>query len=108
MVVGEIVDAEKQLRLRMQLAPDAVGDSFERLPLRGETVGRPAIYLRHVGVAEKVREPRERIRINGEPAVEIAAVWHDAEARDALKKFCRRIDVPKGYKVDCIVRDSPI
>lgn len=108
LVVGEIANADRRLELRMQLAPGAAGDSFEQLLLRGETADHPAIYLHHVGAAEKVSEPQERVRIDGEPAVEVTALWRGAETRDALQDFCDRVDVPKGYRLDCVIRDSPI
>ena len=108
LVVGEIVNADRRLQLRMQLAPGAAGESFERLLLRGETANQPAIYLRHVGVAEKTAMPRAQIRIDGEPAVEITALWRNAEARDALQDFCDRVVVPKGYSLECVTRDSLI
>jgi multidrug efflux pump subunit AcrB len=107
LTVGEIVDGDRQLTLRLRIAPDAAGASFERLLLRGESADRPAIYLRHVGVAQKISAPRELIRWNGIPAMEITASWHDVAGRAALKDFCHRIEVPRGYNVRCRMHDSP-
>lgn len=108
LVVGEIVNADRDLRLLMQLAPGAAGESFERLLLRGETTKHPAIYLRQVGEAKKVPASRERVRIDGEPAVEMTARWRNADAREGLEDFCGRIEVPQGYTLDCVIRDSAI
>ena len=105
--VGEIVNADKQLVLRLQLAPGSAGESFEQLLLRGESVNRPAIYLRHVGVAEKTTAARELIRFNGKPAIEITATWRNADARAALQDFCNRVDVPPAYSTNCSLRNSP-
>ena len=107
LVIGEIIDAERPLPLRLRLAPGAVGEAFERLPLRGELPNRPAIYLRHVGIAEKTPAPRESIAVDGKPAIEIIAVWRHAGARAALQDFCSRIAVPSGLVATCRFRDSP-
>jgi multidrug efflux pump subunit AcrB len=108
LVVDEIVNAERRLVLRMRLAPDAAGKSYAQLLLRGETAGHPPIYLHDVGVAEQTTMPRERVRLNREPAVEVTARWRNADAREALGDFCDRVDVPRGYRLDCVIRDSPI
>jgi multidrug efflux pump subunit AcrB len=107
LVVGEVANADGRLQLRMQLAPNAAGEEFEHLLLRGESKNRPALYLYHVGAAEKAAAPRERLRINGEPAVEVTAVWQDTRARDELENFCDRVEVPNGYSEDCAIRVSP-
>lgn len=107
LVVGEVANADRRLELRVQLAPAAAGEAFERLLLRGESRTRPALYLHHVGTAEKMAARRERLRIDGEPAVEATAVWRDARARDGLENFCDRVEVPDGYDEACLIRAAP-
>ena len=108
LVIGEIVDADRPLSLRLQLAPGAVGDTFERLPLRGELPKQPAIYLRHVGIAERSSAPRELVRVDAKPALEITASWKNDDARSALQDFCRRVSVPPKLSESCSLHDSPI
>lgn len=108
LVIGEIVEADRPVSLRLRLAPGSVGDTFERLPLRGELPNRPAIYLRHVGIAERSLAPRELVRVDAKPAVEITALWKNADARAALHDFCGRVAVPTGLNESCSLRDSPI
>jgi multidrug efflux pump subunit AcrB len=108
LVIGEIVDADRPLSLRLRLALGAVGDTFERLPLRGELPNQPAIYLRHVGIAERSTAPRELVRVDAKPAIEITASWKNADARAALRDFCRRVAAPSGLNESCSLRDSPI
>lgn len=107
LVVGEIVSAEQEMPLRIRLPAGAAGESFERLLLRGERDKRPAVYLRQVGLVERIEEPRERLRVNGKPAAEVTARWRGEEARAALEAFCRELDVPAGYRAECMVLDSP-
>lgn len=107
LVVGEVVNAEQQLPLRVRLPRGSAGESFERLLLRGERDKRPAVYLRQVGLVERIEEPRMRLRVNGKPAVEITARWRGEQAREALEAFCRELDVPSGYRAECVVLGSP-
>jgi multidrug efflux pump subunit AcrB len=103
LIVGEIVHAEALYRLRLQLPSGAAGETFERLLLRGERPGDPAVYLRDVGIAVKETQPRERLRIDAKPAVEITARWRDTEARAALERFCRSVSLSEGFKRECNV-----
>jgi multidrug efflux pump subunit AcrB len=66
-----------------------------------------ALRLGDVGTVERSPRPRARVRINGQPAAEIRARWYGAEARSALRSYCRRLRVPDGYTVECTVRDVP-
>jgi multidrug efflux pump subunit AcrB len=108
LIAGEVADAEQRLRLRLRLAPGAAGESFERLLLRGERKNRPALYLRDIGTAERVMEPRERVRVNGKPAVRISGRWRNARARAALERFCGRAEAPGGPEFECAIQDPAI
>lgn|GEM_PF-2076447 len=101
LVVGEIVHGETLYRLRLQLPAGAAGDEYTRLLLRGERKNQPAVYLRDVGIAVQEVQPRELLRVNGEPAVEITARWTTPEARATLERFCRGPAVPSGYEREC-------
>lgn len=107
LLVGEIASAEQKWPLRLRLPRGAAGESFERLLLRGARNKRPAVYLRQVGLAERIEEPRERLRVNGRPAVEITARWRGEEARARLEAFCGKVEVPAGYQAECAVIDAP-
>lgn len=108
LVVGQIAQGDEHLALRMRLAPGAAGVAFDHLLLRGESNKQPAIYLHHVGIARKELMARERVRVDGKPALKITATWRGADAREALQDFCGRVEVPRGYYLDCTVRNSPI
>ncbi|HEX7044209.1 MAG TPA: efflux RND transporter permease subunit [Burkholderiales bacterium] len=101
LVVGEAASADEVLPLRLQLPAGAAGDSFERLLLRGERQRRPALYMRDVGLVERVEEPRERLRLNGLPAVDITARWGSAGTRTRLAALCGRLELPAGYGAEC-------
>lgn len=107
LVVGEAASADEVLALRLQLAAEAAGDSFERLLLRGERPPYAALYLRDVGLVERVEEPREQLRVNGLPAVEITARWRSADTSICLSALCRRLEVPAGYRAECRIEERP-
>jgi hypothetical protein len=95
LVVGELNDADAQLPLRVQLAPGASGTAFERLLLRGERRDQHAIYLRDVGIAERVHSGREHIRWQRQPAAEIRARWRGAQVPPAIATL-RASELPAG------------
>lgn len=97
LLVGEIVDADARLPLRLRLAAGAAGETFERLLLRGERRHQPAVYLRDVGVAERAVEPRERLRVQRTPAVEITAQWRSVRPPPELTNLRETVSAPSGY-----------
>ena len=101
LVVGEVVSAERRIPVRLQLAPGAAGESFERLLLRGERENHPAVYLRHIGFVERIFEPMELLQVNGTPAVEVLARWRGAAARKALERFCWRMKAREDFDSEC-------
>lgn len=101
LVVGEIVHGETLYRLRLQLAPGAAGETFDRLLLRGEQDGQPSVYLHDVGAVVREPQPRERIRVNGTPAVEIDVHWKGGAMRQRLQRFCREANTAGSYQREC-------
>jgi multidrug efflux pump subunit AcrB len=99
LVVGELVDADATLPLRVQLAPGAAGDAFERLLLRGERRDQRALYLRDVGSVLRVRDKRELIRVQRRPAVEIRARWSGARPPAELRQLRESLPVPEGVEL---------
>jgi multidrug efflux pump subunit AcrB len=99
LIVGELIDADVTLALRLQLAPGATGNVFERLPLRGERKNQPALYLRDVGVAERVTGARERVRVQRQPAVDIRARWSAPAMPAALQRATQSLALPPGYSL---------
>lgn len=91
LIAGDIVHGDVFYRLRLQLPTGAAGQNYARLLIRGERRDGAPIYLQDVGIALQDVEPRERLTIDGKPAVEIAARWRDDAARDALVRFCAEI-----------------
>jgi len=106
LVVGEAANPDEVLPLRLQLAAGTAGDSFERLLLRGERHPRAALYLRDVGLVERVEEPRERLRVNGLPAVDVTARWRSADTRDRLSALCGQLELPAGYGAECLIEEQ--
>lgn len=107
LIVGTLAHEDVRLPVRLRLAPGAGGTEFERLRLRPGDREEQALRLGDVGTVERSPRPRARVRINGQPAAEIRARWYGAEARSALRSYCRRLRVPDGYTVECTVRDVP-
>ncbi len=103
LIIGEIVHADALYRLRLQLPSSSAGETFERLLLRGERPGDPAVYLRDVGIAVRETQPRERLRVDEVSAVEITARWSDAQARDALERFCGDVVLAEDFRRECNV-----
>lgn len=100
LVIGDGLDGDKRLPLRLQLMPDVAGAAFERLLLRGEQSQRPAIYLRDVGVTLRVNAPSERLHIQRMPAAEVNARVLSSEVPrqpDALREV---ISLPSGYSFE--------
>lgn len=108
LIVGEIVSGERRIPVRLRLPPGAAGASYERLLLRGERAGAAAVYLGDLGRAERALQPRARLRLNGRPAVSVRARWRGRDARGALARLCRDIELPEGYAADCRIADPPL
>lgn len=106
LVVGEIAHGETLYRLRLQLPAGAAGDQFERLLLRGEQKHQPVVTLRDVGIALREMQPRELLRINGKPAVEITGHWGGKETRRALERFCTDAKLPAGFTRECRIAEA--
>ncbi len=99
LIVGEVADADRRMRLRLQLEPGTAGLTFERLLLRGEQPNQPAVYLRDVGVAQPVTEFRERLRVQQMPAVEISARWRAGQTPPDLTSLHGIVLLPPGYSL---------
>lgn len=101
LVVGEIVHGETLYRLRLRLPAGVAGEQFERLVLRGEQRNQPVVYLRDVGIALRDMQPRELLRVDGRPVIEITGHWSSKAAGEAVERFCRDANLPEGYKREC-------
>jgi multidrug efflux pump subunit AcrB len=100
LTVGEVADADVRLPLRLRLTPQSSGENFERLVLRGELPDERAVYLHDVGSAHPVTDVRERIRIDGVPAVEITLTLHDAVARREAERSLSELGVPDAFRYE--------
>jgi multidrug efflux pump subunit AcrB len=100
LVIGDGLDGDKRLPLRLRVAPDVTGPAFERLLLRGEHRQQRAIYLRDVGLTLRVNAPLERLRMQQLPAAEIRARL--SEPGTATKNFSVLSETipPAGYSLD--------
>jgi len=97
LVIGDGLDGEKRMPLRLRLAPDAAGPAFDRLLLRGEQRQQPAVYLRDVGVTLRVNAPAEQLRIQRLPAAEVRASVSSSEVPAPPARLRETIALPEGY-----------
>ena len=97
LVIGDGLDGERRLPLRLRLAPDVAGPAFERLLLRGEQRQQRAVYLRDVGVTLRVNAPAEQLRIQRLPAAEVRAGVTSSQIPAPPARLREVISLPEGY-----------
>jgi multidrug efflux pump subunit AcrB len=97
LLIGDGLDGDKRMPLRLRLAPDVAGPAFERLLLRGEQRQQPAIYLRDLGVTLRVNAPAEQLRIQRMPGAEVRARVLSSEIPEQPAGLRAAIGLPDGY-----------
>jgi multidrug efflux pump subunit AcrB len=102
-VVGEAFEGERRYPVRVRLAGGEPGSAaaLERLLLRGEVKGRPAVYLRDVGAVEPEPAPAV-IRHDGRHR-NVAVTIHPSPGRspgdigESLRAALADYPLPPGY-----------
>jgi multidrug efflux pump subunit AcrB len=103
-LVGDVVDADARLPVRLRLPSDAAGETFSRLVLQGETGEHKAIYLRDVGEARRMVLPRQALLVQGIPAVEVRMRVR-ADTPVKLQRLLDSSAMPDGYRFALDVSD---
>lgn len=107
LVIGDGLDGDTRLPLRLQLEPGVAGNAYERLLLRGEQKNQHAVYFRDVGVVLRLNAPRERMRIQQLPAAQVRARLPSSAAVSTLSDLRPKIPLPAGYAMEWSAESTP-
>jgi multidrug efflux pump subunit AcrB len=100
LIIGDGLDGDTRLPLRLQLAPDVSGVAYERLLLRGEQKQQRALYFRDIGAVFRVRAPAEQLRVQQHPAAQVSARLPASVDLGALEMLRGKVEVSPGYSSD--------